>query len=725
MAGKLQVAIVAVMLFSMPVFGESGQRYTAPSVNTFGRPSGYLMNVDTTWVRGHGYRPIRVEIIDRTGAVTADTELQVQISTIGTRGQTATATGKLVIPEGNSAGKATISVPQFYDIQSGTVRVYEYGSELQDLFVNIATRRRGVNPQSFSTLFIDRDAPTSMQRWSRREIVRRGQQPPRIAAGELPYANVFTDSLLNQTNFTGIPRSNDYILNHFDNTESICLRRPADLPDRWIDLTCFDMAVVSWDDAQYLKKNHPDQWDALRDWAATGPTLVVYGIGSEYEKLAELEKLLGMAATEISDPATNKYRGWNRANLANKGYVRRPEQAIPPQSQVYFEGNSSTFVIHPFRCGQIIAMSADDPYPGTARDWGWVLNTVSSHRWNWGHRHGFYPGWVTSNFDEFLIPGVGRPPVNAFRILITLFVLVIGPVNYHVLRRAGRLYLLLLTVPLGAAVITFSLIGYAFVSDGLGVRARVRSFTHLDQASGRATSWSRQSYYAGFAPSRGLEFPGDTAVYRFEKQVHRRHGVSVNYGLQWNAGGQQLSRGYIQSRITSQFLVLRSRDTRAQLVVKEPRVNSIDAAAPPDVENLLRTKIHALLLIDSNGEAFGALDVDDGSQFKPKAVVVPTVLSKFRDEFNGNHPRVEEHLRTSPRRSFYYDMAATTESSDYLQPQLTQNILEQNLKRLTSDLTNQLKPRSYIAIVEQSPEVPLGTKSAKQESSFHVIQGSW
>jgi hypothetical protein len=35
-----------------------------------------------------------------------------------------------------------------------------------------------------------------------------------------------------------------------------------------------------------------------------------------------------------------------------------------------------------------------------------------------------------------------------------------------------------------------------------------------------------------------------------------------------------------------------------------------------------------------------------------------------------------------------------------------------------------LAPRSYIAIVEQSPEVELGT-IAREESSFHVIYGKW
>ena len=103
-----------------------------------------------------------------------------------------------------------------------------------------------------------------------------------------------------------------------------------------------------------------------------------------------------------------------------------------------------------------------------------------------------------------LIPGVGSAPVNSFLVLISLFVVAIGPVNYFLLQRQRKLYLLLITVPLGAGVVTSALFIYALVSDGLGVRARARSLTRIDQTSGRTVSWSRQSYYAGLAPSAGM-----------------------------------------------------------------------------------------------------------------------------------------------------------------------------------------------------------------------------
>jgi hypothetical protein len=36
-----------------------------------------------------------------------------------------------------------------------------------------------------------------------------------------------------------------------------------------------------------------------------------------------------------------------------------------------------------------------------------------------------------------------------------------------------------------------------------------------------------------------------------------------------------------------------------------------------------------------------------------------------------------------------------------------------------------LEPRSYVAIVEHSPETELGTPAAREEAGFHVVVGHW
>jgi hypothetical protein len=123
------------------------------------------------------------------------------------------------------------------------------------------------------------------------------------------------------------------------------------------------------------------------------------------------------------------------------------------------------------------------------------------------------PDDANPDFANFLVPGVGLAPVTEFRVLITLFVLLIGPVNYWLLKRSGRLHLLVLTVPLAAVLMTSALFGYAILSDGFGTTVRAQSLTTLDQRTGEAACWSRLSYYSGLAPGDGLTMPSDVAVY--------------------------------------------------------------------------------------------------------------------------------------------------------------------------------------------------------------------
>ena len=52
--------------------------------------------------------------------------------------------------------------------------------------------------------------------------------------------------------------------------------------------------------------------------------------------------------------------------------------------------------------------------------------------------------------------------------------------------------------------------------------------------------------------------------------------------------------------------------------------------------------------------------------------------------------------------------------------------LERELFDLVQQMIKEkLPPKTYIAVVESSPEVELGTPSAREEASFHVIRGEW
>src|SRR5262249_52401575 len=74
---------------------------------------------------------------------------------------------------------------------------------------------------------------------------------------------------------------------------------------------------------------------------------------------------------------------------------------------------------------------------------------------------------------------------------------------------------------------------------------------------------------------------------------------------------------------------------------------------------------------------------------------------------------------------YTYRMAQQNNNVGVLTTQ-SSGTLERELRDVTDQmLKNQLPPKTYVAIVEVSPEVELGTTAAHEEASLHVVRGEW
>src|SRR5678815_3430991 len=80
------------------------------------------------------------------------------------------------------------------------------------------------------------------------------------------------------------------LLARLENSFSLDLLPPADLPERWIDLSTYGVIFISRGDLQKLDKEFPTRKAALQDWLAEGCVLVVYDAGKDYEHLDKIEK---------------------------------------------------------------------------------------------------------------------------------------------------------------------------------------------------------------------------------------------------------------------------------------------------------------------------------------------------------------------------------------------------------------------------------------------------
>jgi len=312
-------------------------------------------------------------------------------------------------------------------------------------------------------------------------------------------------------------------------------------------------------------------------------------------------------------------------------------------------------------------------------------------------------------------------------VLITLFVIVIGPVNFYWLKRQHRLSLMLLTIPAGAAVVTLALIAYAFLADGLGVRMRARSFTTIDQQSGEAACAARLSAYAGLAPSGGLTFQRDTAVFPYESPPlsYRENRTTPPRTLRWTETEQLLESGWLPARVPTQLMTLRARETKAKLLVK-----SVDAGAQVSVVNQFGTKIKRVLVAAADGKLYAGENIapDQAVNLKP---AVSDDLAVLRRDIDQTYPVVSDDvnemlLGSGYSSPFRYATKSAMPSPPTQTGRPTGSVLERGIAEVVALLRDgKIPPRTYLAIVEKSPEFDAGLNSYQDIDSFHLIRGSW
>jgi len=730
-----------------------------------GRAAGIDLTVEQLWVPGAGYRPVRVTI-SPTAPSTTDRTFTLEFLSgrrrWGEEDYDLRVARDIELPAGSGPVQATVSLPRSPDADAYALNVLEDG-KLQP---------------GLGAVWQSAYVPTDWEECLPLMLVAGDTVPDtRQLAALLPVEDYVGSRAVRRFNQGSFP-----LPNVSSQTFTIPLALPsvvscgiAELPQRWIDYSSVDVVYLSLGQLEELAGRKPAALQAVLRWTAAGGNLWVSGVGQDWQHVAKLEDLLRLATGETPVPpdrATGETPvpladdltkwGWKppdkeaylrsvQGGLSElpvterryPPYVMPPPQVpaeevvepINPTSALPRVGKAPAephFLFRPYDMGLIVAFASGDPFQDTADQWRGVLNTVGSDRWLWCRRHGLSMVRQNPDYWNFLIPGVGLVPVTEFCVLITLFVLAIGPLNYWLLRRWGRLHLLVVTIPLGAATVTLALFAYAVVADGLGTRVRVRSVTRLDQSRGQAVCWARLSYYAGLAPRRGLTFPDDVLVLPLEyAPVPDYRDAPLRRELIWRQGQdaqqQWFASGWLSSRTPAQLLTVRSRPSRLGLEL----IRSPGNPAPPRVKNGLGIRIEQLVVCSDDRKLYWAEGID-ADQTVPLEQFTPQAGAKFWEVSRRNQPQVPEGIQAR-----YYGSGGVFGLRYYRSPYGNPAIAPptQQTSRLEASLAevqalagagfSPLEPGSYVAVVDQSPEVVLGAASAHLEASYHVILGKW
>lgn len=552
--------------------------------------------------------------------------------------------------------------------------------------------------------------------------------------------------------------------------ENVGLLAPSALPEEWLSLSNYDLIFIPWPELRDLAQTAPKNFAALRTWVSAGGILCVHGVGERFAAQRPLETALRLSPTqrESATPAPRSssspnplststaganatasagsaavetlpnivfFPGWREMNrrwepksvplfqienawgmMMGSGSTNPQWEDVTPRLPAPFTTpNPPTFDarVRDLGLGLVVALDTLDPWEADLSNWGQLFHFIGESRFRPLKRLGVSRLSENPDFGTFVIPGVGRPPITLFLCLITAFAIALGPVNYFVLKARRRLYWMFVTVPAAAFLATFGLLGYAILADGLGVRTRIASLTHVDQIAEVASSMSRQTYFAGIAPSGGLQFPADALVHPIERRSELEDPQRrPTHEVAWS-DRQVYKSGYMPPRTMTEWLVVAPQPSSLGLRIQM----AADGSGTCRVRNELGVGLHALVVCDEQGRHYFARGLASNGEVKLDELAWEQIRKQWRDALPKLPPATSGWDTTRANR--WMRWVRTTTSGSF-----QTSLLDQHRRTVLAGQPFDRR-RGYLALAEQPVATPLGVTPDEVVHDLHIVVGAW
>lgn len=279
----------------------------------------------------------------------------------------------------------------------------------------------------------------------------------------------------------------------------------ADLPRRVEGWATLDRLIWQDMDASALE---PDQLDALRSWLAGGGRLIIVGGTTGPDSLAAFpDAILPYRPTTTIDVAPASL-------VAVLGELPEGATDVPAFAGTMIDGRALAT-----SAGQVVA--AERAYGGGAvtilgfdPTVDWIdETTVAKGLWRRLLPARIGGGPVVTDDSQLIsavsqLPELALPPIGGLAALLGAYILLIGPINYLVLKRMDRREWAWVTMPV--LIVAFAVGAYGFGSLLRGSELIVNEVAIVRGSPG-ATEGTAQVYLGVFSPSRGtyqVRIPG-------------------------------------------------------------------------------------------------------------------------------------------------------------------------------------------------------------------------
>lgn len=292
----------------------------------------------------------------------------------------------------------------------------------------------------------------------------------------------------------------------------------ADIPDRPEGIRSFDTIIVNHVDTSQLS---PTQKASLESWVRQGGRLVIGGGIYTMQTISGLpEKLLSIIPTTIQEidalPELARYASGNEVRVPGPFVVATGETT----SGTTLVGDKDLPLIHELILDKgfvdFIALdltaSPFDAWAGTTDFWEALLSPGANYPewmpWDMSFRQQRAGNmvWALSN-----LPTLDLPSVRNLSILLGIYILLVGPLNYLVLRWKRRLHFAWLTIPLITILFSAGTFGLGYAMRGTDLILNKVSIVELSP-DGTTEVGSYMGIFSPAQQSYEIEVSGDNLV---------------------------------------------------------------------------------------------------------------------------------------------------------------------------------------------------------------------
>ena len=319
-----------------------------------------------------------------------------------------------------------------------------------------------------------------------------------------------------------------------------------------------------------------------------------------------------------------------------------------------------------------------------------------------------WAGVLPSQFVPGEIPGLGGVPVRVFLLVILLFTVAVGPVNFLILRRRKQQLLAVLTVPLLGFGTTAAMLGYGVFQDGLGTQGVVRSISILDQERHEVAASTSQTLFAGLGPAE-VEAPVGTVVQSLASLLSPRYQSGLS-ALNYTLGRPVLGGQLLPSRTLTTIVTTQQQPERARLRFAMSGDRSILAA-----EDFVLRGPGMLVVRDLQGQHYEERDGQLLPCDEARAVVlVGEILGQYTDE--------ERRARAVSGAANYRDLEQLHQQMSQQDPQARLSMV-MGLGATGQASASPLQPGSYLGVFRVVPWLDNHGLEIDYHKQLHLVRG--